>query len=240
MALMSGDQRIDLAARGFTMLLDHGSARSSVTAGLVAPILVAATLLAPPARGHSDPADSSGTGVNIQLSAFRADGVTPVLTSDIGFGEGVVSECETILFQATLSWAGGSNAAFEGGDWTLTTPEGVSLLAHELGEVPCIGGASDDLRLPGGRGLCNSNLGSIAASQISYSVSYSDADRGTLSVRTSLTNAVAHIGPDDIFGVGAVTSLVLRAADPDDGSLRGTDSCASRRSSVRLSSGGPQ
>jgi hypothetical protein len=123
MALMSGDKRIDLAARGFTMLLDRGSERSGVTVGILAPILVAAALLAPPTRAHSDPADSSGTGVNIQISAYRADGVTPVLTSDMGFGEGVVSECETILFQATLTWAGGRNAAFEGGDWTLTTPD---------------------------------------------------------------------------------------------------------------------
>jgi hypothetical protein len=247
MALMSGDKRFDLSARGFTMLLDHGSERSSMTVGVFAPILVAAVLLAPPAQAHSDPADSSGTGVNIQISAYRADGVTPVLTSDVGFGEGVVGECETILFQAALSWAGGSNAAFEGGDWTLTTPDeevhrmdgaGDSRLVHELGEVPCIGGVSDDLRLPGGRGLCNSKLTSLAASQISYTVSLADADFGTLSARTSLANAVAHIGPDDIFGVGAVTSLVLRVADPDDGSLGGTDSCDPRKPSLPLSWGG--
>ena len=66
---------------------------------------------AAPAEAHTSPGGCTATGVNISLTAFRADGVTPVLTS----GDGTVQSGETVNYQTTLSFAGAPNCNFEGG-----------------------------------------------------------------------------------------------------------------------------
>jgi hypothetical protein len=47
----------------------------------------------PAVWAHTDPPNANATGVTIEIVAFRSDASTPVLTSDIGFGIGVISEC---------------------------------------------------------------------------------------------------------------------------------------------------
>jgi hypothetical protein len=82
---------------------------------------------------HQDPPGATGTGVTISLTAFRDAAATiPVLPN-------AVTQCETIYYRATLAWAGGNNAAIEGGILTITTPDGVP---HDVtnGPIPCLGG----------------------------------------------------------------------------------------------------
>src|SRR5947208_1477478 len=83
-------------------------------------ILVSLVILgiAPLARAHQDPPACSTTGVTLELTVFRADGTTPV-------GNGTVSPCETLVYQALLSDPAG-DCAFEGGDLFITTADGVN------------------------------------------------------------------------------------------------------------------
>jgi hypothetical protein len=92
------------------------------------------------AGAHRDPKDSTATGIALSITAFRADGVTPAFPNE------VITQWETIIYQAKLSWAGESpggkiNAAFSGGTIVITTPDGVP---HDVtggtGAVPCVGG----------------------------------------------------------------------------------------------------
>src|SRR3989442_1512252 len=90
------------------------------------PVLVSILLAASGQRAwaHQDPPVSAtlpqgcfGAGAGISIFVFRADGVTPV-------GAGTVTDCETVVYKATLNYQGGGTCAFEGGTWTLTTPDG--------------------------------------------------------------------------------------------------------------------
>ena len=171
-------------------------------------------LAAPSALAHVDPPGSSATGTTISLTAYRNDGVTPVLTSG-----GSVTQCETIMYEATLSYAGGVNAAFEGGTWTITTPDGV---VHDVTPAPalgCIGGTTDDPALPGGRGDCDPNVPSVTtAPQIPYTVSPADIDGfGNVSAQSDLVGAFAHVLPNDLGGVSATSPIALPVVFCDDG-----------------------
>ena len=77
-----------------------------------------------------DPVACTDNGGGVSVAAFRADGITNI-------GGGTVTDGEMINYRATLFAAPLPNCAFEGGTWTLTTPNGV---VHPLGVVPRIGG----------------------------------------------------------------------------------------------------
>jgi hypothetical protein len=171
----------------------------------------------PAVRAHTDPPNANATGVTIEIVAFRSDASTPVLASDIGFGQGVISECEQIFYQATLRWAGGTNASFEAGNWSLTTPDGV---VNDLGSVPCIGDPVTSTDDPdsgnnNGRGLCFGTPGFINSVQISYTVTPADIMAGTVAANTTYENGWAHLGDTDVFPVGATTPLPLTVATCD-------------------------
>ncbi len=88
--------------------------------------------LALPTSADVDPASCVDTGGAISLGAFRSDGVTSIGAADKAL------DGEMIKYKATLSAAPfPPNCAFEGGTWTLTTPNGT---VHPLGAVPRIGG----------------------------------------------------------------------------------------------------
>jgi hypothetical protein len=181
----------------------------------VAALGVVATM--PAVWAHTDPPNANATGVTIEIVAFRSDASTPVLASDIGFGQGVISECEQIFYQATLRWAGGTNASFEAGNWTLNTPDGV---AHDLGSVPCIGDSATSTDDPdsannNGRGLCFGTPGFINSVQISYTVTPADIVAGTVAANTLYEDGWAHLGDADVFPVGATTPLPLTVATCD-------------------------
>src|SRR6185369_15459644 len=105
-------------------------ARAGAALSFAAATTLGLLFTALPAGADVDPAACTDNGGGISVAAFRADGVTNI-------GVGTVTDGEAIKYQATLSALGGTNCAFEGGTWTLTTPDGVS---HGLGAIPRIGG----------------------------------------------------------------------------------------------------
>src|SRR5438105_3274821 len=84
------------------------------------------------ARAHEDPSGCFESLVALGISAFRSDGVTPLL--------GTITDCEQIFYVTRLQKGDDldSLCAFSGGSLTLTTPDGV---VHTVSvDVPCIGG----------------------------------------------------------------------------------------------------
>jgi hypothetical protein len=170
-----------------------------------------AVLAAPSAWAHVDPANSNATGVAVTMTAFRFDGVTPVLP-------GTLTSCETVMYRATAAWAGGTNAAFEGGTWSITTPDGVSHVVTPAGGVPCIGGTFDDPDSAnnGNRGLCSGAPISIDSLMVPYQVRSQDIFNGSVTARTDYIDAWSHISATDSFGVGGVTPFPLDVGTCDD------------------------
>src|SRR5438876_1714025 len=115
--------------------------------------LTVMTLLAPAGVwAHTDPPGSNSIGVSLALTAFRSDGVTPVLP-------GSVSQCgETIIYRGTLSWAGGANAAIQGGTLTITTPDAVPHDVTPVGGIPCLGGTDGVICTPGVNSINSQNV----------------------------------------------------------------------------------
>ena len=112
-----------------------------------ASVLILLGLSVPSAYAHRDPSGCSGSGVQIQLFPFRTTGVcTDAALTPCSFDTtdpnnpvpvgcpagstcnptalvGVVSECETFLYNAVLSYSGGNTCAFGQGTFTLQTFE---------------------------------------------------------------------------------------------------------------------
>src|SRR3972149_3535242 len=184
--------------------------RCMTTAAAV--LMLFAVALPTVAKAHTDPAGSTATGITISMTAYRNDGTTPVL------GGPNPDECETLKYECTLSYAGGNNAAFEGGTWTLTTPDGVGHDITGTG-IPCIGGTADDPNTVanGGRGICEGSASSLTSAQITYQVDPSDVSGGSIGASCSLTGAFAHIGTGDLSGVSASTPFTLPVTCCSDG-----------------------
>ena len=169
------------------------------------------------ALAHTDPPGATATGVGISLTAFRADGTTTILG-----GSGEVTECETINYQATLSWLGGNNAAFQGGTWSITTPDGVSHDVTPVGGIPCIGGTVAP---------CDPTVDFIVSALVPYTVNEADlggacAAGAEIVASTSYINGTAHIGINDTPGVNAGTPFTLPVTCcGDDLACNGTDVC---------------
>lgn len=85
------------------------------------------------AHADIDPPGCTATGGSIILTTLRADGVTPV-------GGGTVTDGELVKYKATLGSLASPVCAFQGGTWTLTTPDGVVHVITPGGGVPRIGG----------------------------------------------------------------------------------------------------
>ena len=180
------------------------------------------------AIAHNDPGAPTSTGITASITLFLADGTTPALPA------APLTECESIFIQATLSWAGGSNAAFEGGTWTITIPDGsggtTAVDVTPVAGVPCIGdpaNSTDDPNLPGGRGLCAGTPGTISSVLVPYTVSPADIDvNGKVNFRTDLTGAFAHIGTNDTSGVNAGTPIPIDVELCSDGDFcNGLETC---------------
>jgi len=180
------------------------------------------------AFAHQDPVGADATGVTLSLTAFRNDGVTTVFSSG-----GSVSQCETIQYRATLSWAGfngggNNNAAFERGTWTITTPDGVVHDVTPVPDLPCVGGTTDDPNSAAndGRGLCNGSPASTNSALVPYTVNPAHIVAGFLPASSALVDAYAHINDADLFGVGANTPFSLPVDFCDDGAFcNGVEMC---------------
>ncbi len=156
------------------------------------------TLLVPAAVwAHTDPAGATQTGVNLSITAFRSDGVTPVLP-------GSVSQCgETIIYRGTLSWAGGANAAIQGGTLTITTPDAVLHNVTPVGGIPCLGGTDGVICTPG--------VTAINSQTVPFTVGPATpcSPGSTLVSSITYANGTAHLGPNDTTGVGGMTPLSI-------------------------------
>ena len=108
---------------------------------------------------HADvnPAGCTATGGSIILTTYRADGTTPV-------GSGTVTDGELIKYKATLGALPSPVCAFEGGTWTLTTPDGVPHVITPGGGIPRIGGTG---------------VASLDSALISYTVIHANEIVGT-------------------------------------------------------------
>ena len=178
-------------------------------------------LAAPSAWAHIDPPGSSASGISVTMTAFRNDGTTPVLP-------GSLNSCETIQYRAVLAWAGQGNAAFEGGSWSITTPDGVVHDVTPPTGVPCIGGTFDDPDsvTNGDRGLCFGSASSIDSRLVTYMVSPGDVISGSVTARTDYIDAWSHIDTADSFGVGGNTPFPLNVGECDDSDFcNGVETC---------------
>jgi hypothetical protein len=148
---------------------------------LAAVLAVAAFMSFSPAEAHTDPVSCDSTGVTLSLTVLRADGVTPV-------GSGTVAPGETIKYRATLSFAGGSNCNYEGGDLDIVTPDGVN---HDVdgGTIPLVSSGSPF-------------VGTI----ISYVVAGADiGGDNDLDASAIYSGGTSHLGPNNVSPVGATT-----------------------------------
>ncbi len=170
---------------------------------ILAIVLLALAMYIPSANAHVDPVGCTSTGAAISLSVYRADGVTPVS------GSGTVSDGEVLKYQATLSWAGGTNCAFEGGTWNLTTPDGV---VTNLGAVPQIGG---------------SGVSSITSALVTYTVTHANevASGGLqrITATTAYTGGNAHDSANDTVGVVSASTGITRTVVHADLHITKTD-----------------
>jgi hypothetical protein len=124
--------------------------------------------------------------------------VTPVLP-------GTVSDCgETIIYRGTLAWAGGNNAAIQGGTLTITTPDLVAHNATPVGGIPCLGGTDGVICTPG--------VTSINSLDVPFTRTHDPACMAGTTITTSIayTNGIAHLGANDTTGISASTALALQ------------------------------
>ena len=171
------------------------------------------------AWAHVDPTGATGSGVSISLTAFRNDGVTPVLP-------GHIFQCETIIYRATLAYAGTVNGvvngAIEGGTLTITTPDAVAHDVTPAGGIPCLGGTFNDPNHSTGQ--CFGAPTAINSNTVSYTGS---ACVATASASVTYANGIAHIAVDDLTGVGATTPLniTVDCCPSDNNACNGLEFC---------------
>ncbi|MBI4201562.1 MAG: hypothetical protein HY532_00405 [Chloroflexi bacterium] len=155
----------------------------SVTAAMIAMQVL-------PAFAHKDPSGCDSTGVAISMTVLRADGTTPVATS----GDGTVQSAEDVNYRTTVSHAGGSNCNFEGGDVTITTPDGV---VHTVATgVPLVDAGSP-----------------FTTALAPYTVAESHVVGGFLSASTSYTGGTAHLSVGAHPPVTASTGIATPYTD---------------------------
>src|SRR6185436_4573329 len=152
--------------------------------------LATALFVGSAANAHNDPAGCFQTGPAITVSVFRANGTTGVV--------GSVSQCETIQYQARLAKAADNPqiCAFSGGEFSLTTPDGVKHIISA--DVPCIGG--DGL----GEG-CDATRDFVDSLLIPYTIDTSDIVNGFVTATAVYTGGVVHDVPGNTPGASATT-----------------------------------
>lgn len=126
-----------------------------------------------PVGADVDPRSCTDNGGGISLGAFRSDGVT-----SIGAADNVV-DGEAIKYKATLSALAAPNCAFQGGTWSLTTPDGV---VHALGAVPKIGGLG---------------VASLTSSPVDYTVVHANEVALVITATTNYGGGISHATPGD-------------------------------------------
>ncbi len=170
----------------------------------------AALAVASTAWGHQEPADCTSSGIALRVSAFRADGVTPL--------RGAGSECEQIVFRAALQTADPSSCAVSGGTLTLRTPDGV---VHALVDpLPCIGGRT---AADAARPSCTAT--SVDGGIVPYAVREADVVDGVVSALARYEHGVTHDGATDTEGVAAESHRRAAVTSCNDADPCTRDAC---------------
>lgn len=153
--------------------------RGVVAAGIGLAIALSMFAFATPALADQDPVLCSETGGGIALTVLRADGTTSV-------GVGTVSDNELIKYKATLS-ANIDTAvcAYQGGAWSITTPDGIVHDVTPGGGIPKIGGAG---------------LTSLASTLVSYTVNHANETSSKIVAQTNYGGGFSHAGVSDSTG----------------------------------------
>ena len=220
-----------------------------ISSALAAFVVVAG--MAQPALAHRDPATCSGAGVGIQIFPFRTSGTCSDLVTPCSFDTtdpdnpvavgcagadtcnplplvGVVSECETILYNAKLFYTGNNTCAFSQGAWTLTLPDTtVKTLSNP---VPCLGG---------GVAPCTGET-SITSKYFAYKVQMTD---NTLVTLTGYSGGVIHnggaTGTGDQLANTATTGDTETVVHCDDQNACTTDVCDPAKQGIDACSNTP-
>jgi hypothetical protein len=129
------------------------------------------------AAAHQDPPGCNGIDASVGFIQVRAN--------DLAIS-GTVSECETIKYQAKLSWV--SNCLIQDGTFELITPDGV---AHVVSaDVPCLGVATQDAE-----GCVVGQDTFIESAFIEYTVDPNDIVGGQVSATAVWSNGILHSVP---------------------------------------------
>jgi hypothetical protein len=171
--------------------------------------LAYAALCAGVARAHLDPPECTSSGVSLIVTALRADGKTGL--------SGSASECERIVYRATLRVVGPTTCAVSGGTLSLTTPDGI---VHTLADpVPCLGGQAAE-RLPDGTDgvKCEPGTSAYPGQVVPYDVRSSDAVDGVLGATARFRDGVIHDSVVNTKGIGAeaLRQVALMRCDDAD------------------------
>src|SRR5205085_6721666 len=104
-----------------------------------------------------------------------------------------LSPCETIIYQATVGFRGGTDCAFENGTITITTPDGVAHDVTPAGGVPKLGGTGGVASVPSQTVSYQVRSQDIVGGKVTASSTYGAGASGT---------PIEHTGPgtDDTMG----------------------------------------
>lgn len=171
------------------------------------------------ASAHVDPPTCTTTGNSIQIATLRD-------TNDDGIGDTAVGvavyQGETIYYQTTLSWAGGTNCAIEGGTLNIDPPGAdANTDVTPAGGIPCLGGTVAP---------CVPGVTSVTSDQLAYVVDCGDVLAGFIQVETNWAGGFNHNSahsPGTASTTDAVQCLVpstslTKSADPAEVIVGGT------------------
>lgn len=168
-------------------------------------VLALSATAVPEARADRDPPNCQGSGVNLQLFVFRADGISDATG-------GTFTECETVVYQARLCHAGLNGGIpvcnIQGGALVITTPDGVATNATPMGGIPEL--TFDTI---------TNEADCVLSNTVTYTVDPADASGMPPAVLATVNynNGISHTGPNDtqVFaGTGIPNELEL--CPPDD------------------------
>lgn len=154
------------------------------------------------AAAHQVPPGCSGSGVELKLYVFRADGRTRAV--------GDANECEELVYRGRLCHVGDNVCDLEGGNLTLVTADGNRYGVTPPGGVP-----------PLANGTC------IDTQAVTYRTRRADAFAGSASANLYYNGGTVHSGPgttDSTANAAVGTAIAVRFCD-DRNICNGMETC---------------
>src|SRR5207247_1752524 len=116
-----------------------------------------------------------------------------------------VTECEQLYYKATLGISpNGNPCAFEGGDITITTPDGTPHPANPAGGVPCIGGTA---------GMPDCHFTHAESISVPYTVSPGDVVSGDITATVDYTAERSHTRDAEQAGVPSAHTALANTVE---------------------------